>query len=311
MAQTLVIFGATGLQGGSVVNHVLASPELSRQYVIRAVTRDPESDKAKQLKAKGIDVSQGDVSDRSSLERVLTGAHTVFLMTTPTFGPDARQIEFDAAKRVADISVEKGAQFLIFSTLPSVSKTSGGKYTRLVMFDAKAEAEDYIRGLPIKSAFLSMSSFMENYLTVALPRRVSEDSTTFAFAQNIPPNTRVPLVDAGGDTGKFTAAILADPPKYEGKIVYGAVKLYSLEEIAATFAKVTGQDVVYKQLSDDELRARLPFAADLIIETFNYFHEFGYYGPDTDTLVATVDDHASGKLTTFEEFLEKHRPSLQ
>lgn len=311
MAQVLIVFGATGVQGGSVIDHVLADPELSRQYVIRAVTRDPDSEKAKQLKAKNIDVLRADVSNRSSLEKVLTGAHTVFLMTNPAFSPDARKVEFQTAKDVADVSMEKGVQYIIFSTLPSVSQISGGKYTKVTMFDAKAEAEDYIRSLPIKSAFCSMASFMQNYITFAVPRRVSEESSTFAIVQHVSPKTRVPLVDAAGDTGKFVGAILADPEKYNGKTVCGAVRLYSMEEMAATFSKVTGQDVVYKQLSVEEFRARTPFAADLLIETLDYFQEFGYYGKDMEALVAAAQSDARGQLTTFEEFLEKHRPSLQ
>jgi uncharacterized protein YbjT (DUF2867 family) len=41
MSKLLVFFGATGNQGGSVVNFVLNDPTLSKEYKIRAVTRDP------------------------------------------------------------------------------------------------------------------------------------------------------------------------------------------------------------------------------------------------------------------------------
>jgi hypothetical protein len=60
-------------------------------------------------------------------------------------GPDARNVEFAQGKGVVDVAVAEGVQYMIFSTLPHVSKISGGKYTKVVAFDAKAEIEDYIR----------------------------------------------------------------------------------------------------------------------------------------------------------------------
>lgn len=91
----------------------------------------------------------------ASLETTLTGVHTVFAITTPSFGPNAVKLEYNNAKTIADEAVQKGATYIIFSTLPAVKEISNGKYTHVTHFDAKAMAERYIRGLPIKSAFVS------------------------------------------------------------------------------------------------------------------------------------------------------------
>jgi uncharacterized protein YbjT (DUF2867 family) len=45
----VVIFGATGQQGGSVVKAMLSDPK----FKVRAVTRNAQSDSAKELRAKG------------------------------------------------------------------------------------------------------------------------------------------------------------------------------------------------------------------------------------------------------------------
>lgn len=83
MSNILAVFGATGQQGSSVVNNVLADTELSQKFKIRAITRDNTSEKAKQLQLKGVEVAQGDATDRASIETALTGVHTVFIMTAP------------------------------------------------------------------------------------------------------------------------------------------------------------------------------------------------------------------------------------
>jgi uncharacterized protein YbjT (DUF2867 family) len=125
MTKTLAVFGATGQQGGSVVSHVLNDPELSQQYKIRAITRDVNSDKAKHLRKK-VDVVAADMADRSSLEAALAGVHTVFIMTNPDSGLKAVEVEYNTAKRIADVAIEQGVQYNIFSTLSGVTEMSGG-----------------------------------------------------------------------------------------------------------------------------------------------------------------------------------------
>jgi uncharacterized protein YbjT (DUF2867 family) len=63
MAPILTVIGATGAQGGSVVEHALKAGV----YKVRAVTRNPNSDKGKALAAKGAEVVQADVNDEESL----------------------------------------------------------------------------------------------------------------------------------------------------------------------------------------------------------------------------------------------------
>ena len=54
--QILTIFGATGKQGGSVVNSILADSVASSKFALRGVTRDVSKDSAKALAARGVEV---------------------------------------------------------------------------------------------------------------------------------------------------------------------------------------------------------------------------------------------------------------
>ena len=51
----LVVFGATGNQGGSVIKSVLGDPKAAEQFKIRGITRDPSKPNAQALAAKGVE----------------------------------------------------------------------------------------------------------------------------------------------------------------------------------------------------------------------------------------------------------------
>lgn len=51
----VVVFGATGVQGGSVVKSLLDDPRAVEQFKVRAVTRDPSKPNAKALAEKGVE----------------------------------------------------------------------------------------------------------------------------------------------------------------------------------------------------------------------------------------------------------------
>ncbi|KAL7954071.1 hypothetical protein V8C34DRAFT_295394 [Trichoderma compactum] len=56
MSKIITVFGATGNQGGSVVEAILADPALSQEFKIRGVTRDVNKPGAKKLAAKGVEL---------------------------------------------------------------------------------------------------------------------------------------------------------------------------------------------------------------------------------------------------------------
>ncbi|KAF2705471.1 hypothetical protein K504DRAFT_537063 [Pleomassaria siparia CBS 279.74] len=49
----------------------------------------------------------------------------VYAMTTPDIGKEDAAIEYNSAKTIANVAVEKGAEYIIFSTLPAPDKFEG------------------------------------------------------------------------------------------------------------------------------------------------------------------------------------------
>lgn len=304
MSKTLVVFGATGQQGASVVNYVLGDPVLSAKYRIRAVTRDLSKSASQALSSKGIEVCQADADDSESLKSVMHGASMTFMMTTPTFSDEKLDVsEVKRGKAMAEAAVAGGLEYIIFSSLPASIKISNGKYTGIPHFDAKAEVEEYIRGLPIKSAIYTPGWFMQNFTRHMGPQRM--DDGTFAISNIISPDTKLPLIDIVADTGKFIGPILNDPERFEGKVLSAAGGLYTYKEIVQAMSLISGKTIKYKQVADNPFGYLPPARAEMLFSMMPYLEECGYYGPETENLVAATSRNAVGRLTTLEEYLTR------
>lgn len=71
------IVGATGIQGGSVVDALIPN----EYYKTRALTRNPSSDAAKSLTARGVEVVSADINDVSKLTAAVQGSSAIYTMT--------------------------------------------------------------------------------------------------------------------------------------------------------------------------------------------------------------------------------------
>ena len=63
MTKTVVVLGSTGKQGGAVIDAFLNDPK----YKVRALSRNAQSESAKELSKKGVEVVEGETSDEASL----------------------------------------------------------------------------------------------------------------------------------------------------------------------------------------------------------------------------------------------------
>lgn len=188
----IVVVGATGGQGGSVVSTFLNDSG----WLVRGITRNPSSPKAKNLKARGVDVVQADLDDKASLSDAFQDANAIFAVSDfwgiyndpknwdkpkpgqPrnewTKAQETQQLKniIDEAAKVA--SLER----FIISSLPNVTKLTGGKYTNVCHHDSKADAVEYGEqhqpDLWSKTSVFLPGYFLSNFLShpMAQPTRV-------------------------------------------------------------------------------------------------------------------------------------------
>ncbi|GFF59917.1 nmrA-like family domain-containing protein 1 [Aspergillus udagawae] len=81
MSKLITVFGATGNQGGSIINAILADPQLSKEFKIWGITRNTTKKSAQELAKQGIKVISANLGSINSLTTALKGTHTVFLVT--------------------------------------------------------------------------------------------------------------------------------------------------------------------------------------------------------------------------------------
>ncbi|KAJ7473825.1 hypothetical protein B0H11DRAFT_2036127 [Mycena galericulata] len=157
------IFGATGLQGSSVLESLLKDG----MFTPRAITRDPSSKASVQLRERGVEVVQGDSGDRASLVRALRGSEAVFAVTVPVLPPRFPDgpSELVQGTNMVDAAKEAGVRFFIFSSLPSIKRISGGKYTKATHYDDKETIEEYLKASGLANASLHLGGFVDSLWT--------------------------------------------------------------------------------------------------------------------------------------------------
>jgi uncharacterized protein YbjT (DUF2867 family) len=89
----------------------------------------------------------------------------------------------------------------------------------------------------------------------------------------------MPMLDGGKDIGPVVGAILANAPQgVSGHPVLAVSKEMDFTEIAATLAKVTGQDVRYVQSPAGQMSKRDPIIGPEFEQMYDFYNKFGFAG---------------------------------
>ena len=239
--RTVLVFGATGQQGGAVAR---ALRDLG--WSVRALVRTPDSDNAKALAARGMQLAAGDFSDIASIERAMTGAYGVFSVQ-PSSGQgavygvsDADEIRY--GKSIADIAADTGVQHLVYTSV----NAAGPKKTGMGHFDSKAEIERHIRGLDITSTIIRPAGFME---LLMLPGMGLDKGYFMSFVR---PDQRAQII-AVQDIGTIVASIFADAKRFAGRIIEIAGDEITGSSLGESLSRAAGRPIIYRRFPDNLL----------------------------------------------------------
>ncbi|EGC28618.1 hypothetical protein DICPUDRAFT_159931 [Dictyostelium purpureum] len=273
MSQKVVtVFPGTGKQGSAVVNALLKDG----RYKVRALTRTPDSDTAKDLVKRGCQVVRCDISDsQDEIEKTFKGSDAVFLVTNFW---SYWEKEFEYGAKAANAALAAGVKHFVFSSLASPSVISNGEIS-VPHYDLKYKIEVYARELSKKhpefiTSFIYAPFYMQNFNSFFKLQKC--DDGTYSLDMPLDPNTKFPI-DLGDveDIGPIFIGIINNPTKYSGKTVVYSGSALTGDQIAQFLSKYTKVPVKFNYIPP-EIFSKNPFeGADEIADMFRFYCKYG------------------------------------
>ncbi|XP_056390337.1 nmrA-like family domain-containing protein 1 [Hyla sarda] len=293
--KVFVVFGATGAQGGSVAEALLADGT----FAVRAVTRDTSKPAAVKLKEAGAEVVSADLEDEKSLEAALSGAYGAFVVTN-FWEHFIKEKEIKQGKRIADVSKRLGLQIMVFSGLENVKRLTGGKL-EVLHFDGKGEVEEYLRQIGVPTVSVRLPGYYENFLTFFRPQK-NKDGDGYSLA--------VPMGEvlwdgfSVKDLGGVVVGILKSPSEYVGKDIGLSTDKLTVAQYAAILSSVTGKDIKDAKVT---LKQYANFGFPGAQELASMF-EFYQMIPDRDVALTLK---LNPKAKNFQQWIEANKEAFK
>lgn len=240
----VAVAGCTGIQGGSVVRHLVDSG----RFRVRGLTRNTSSIAAKALLDKGVEVVQADLDDVESLRRAFSGCHGVYAVTNCwEHGWDA---ETRHGKNMIDAAKEQGVKHFIWSTMEHSGSLD------IWHFDSKARVNDYLLESGIGRTSIYTAAYYENFEKQLRPTK-KQDAVTGDTFYEIDFNTILPdskfFAFSGTEIGAWVTEAYLHPEHYLGRDLKLVVEWLTTRDMAATATAVTGRDVRPRECTEQEL----------------------------------------------------------
>jgi uncharacterized protein YbjT (DUF2867 family) len=233
-AGTIAVFGGTGQQGGSVINSLL-----SRGAQVRALVRNPGSDRAQALAGRGVELARVEIGDAASLSAALGGVAAFFFMTTPA-GHRLADIEGETQQGIAlaDAAVAAAVPHVVFSSVGGAERDSGVPH-----FESKRRVEEHLEQSGLRVTVVRPVAFMDNFTAMG----PSVENGELVLRWPLPDDVPLQLV-AVRDIGRISASLLLGAAEAPGGAVEIAGDELTGSRIAAAFGAHAGLPARYEAL---------------------------------------------------------------
>ncbi|EED21487.1 conserved hypothetical protein [Talaromyces stipitatus ATCC 10500] len=294
----IVVIGAGGNQGGSVARTFLNLPH----WKVRAITRNPSSPAAKALEVLGAEVVQANLSDPDTLSQAFHGAHAIFLntdfwatyrsfvaTTTPKEKGPLDGEEFDPGKVAyqAEVSYGRNAaeaaatvptlECLVYSALPAMTKSTGGKY-KSHHADSKGAIADYIEtelpDLAKKTSFIYLGAYNTNAL---LSPVLDPSDGKYKYFLPLSKAARMPIINQKESTGLFVKALIEDEAPGTKLLAYDTNSYLTYEQIRDIWSRASGKEADFVTVTVQFMHEKFKTPMELI-QSVPALEEYGYTG---------------------------------
>lgn len=287
------------------MHHVL---KLVPDFRVRAITRNPDSAKAKALVdtygSERVELVRADVTDPGTYAAAFEGAQAAVLLTNFW---DRGQMgkELAIGTELVRVAREAGVEHMFWSTLCNVRVLTADKY-KVPHFSDKAAVDEVILRAGFKHVtFFGPAFYLQNLLGPLRGKAESSDPTRLIY---VLPDILVDVYDVA-DTGKAVVAGLRDPGRFGNNsyLPFSAAKL-KLSECVKLIGDADANSEfthAYQPISIEEY-GKLGFpGAEELAQGFGFFDEFGYHG-NTPMDAATAAFTGDLALNTPAHFFAAH-----
>ena len=249
----ILVTGATGKQGGAMINALLA-----KGFEARALTRKPDSAAAKALAGRGIEIAKGDLTDRASVDAALRGVQAVFAAITPFEGGPAAETQ--QGMLLADAAKAAGV-FMLYSSVANADQKTG-----IPHFDSKYLVEQHLAKIGAAHTILAPTAFYDNVLFGV--GQLKEG----VYANALPASRKLDQI-AVSDIAAVAAAVFENIEKYTGKRYDITGEALTGEEETALLSAAIGKPLKFGQTP---LEVISKFMGDDGVAMYKWFENPGY-----------------------------------
>jgi uncharacterized protein YbjT (DUF2867 family) len=307
----IAVTGATGAQGGGLARAILR--DSSEDFVVRAITRNPDSAQAHALADLGAEVVAADLDDPASLRKAFTRAYGAYCVTNywEHTNPDR---ELAQAHALAQAARDAGVAHAIWSTLEDTRlrvplddarmPTLQGRY-KVPHFDTNGEANQRFAELDVPTTFLYTSFYWDNFIFFGMGPAKGPDGK---LAITLPMGDQKLPGIAAEDIGKCAYGIFKRGTELIGTSVGIAGEHLTGAEMAAAFGRALGREVVYNAVEPEVYRSFGFPGADDLGSMFQYKRDFNR--PYCAARGVEFARSLNSELQTFAQWLEQNRSRI-
>lgn len=294
MTATLLVTGASGQLGRSVVNHLLDTFKVPAAKII-ATTRTPAS--LADLAARGVIIREANFDDQASLAKAFAGAERVLIISTNELAIQGKRREQQLAAVAA--AKQAGVGHLHYTSMPNTEPGSA-----VLFAPDHYDTEQAIKASGIPYTIFRNGWYDEN-LFMAMPQILASGHWYTSAGDG------AISYGARDDYAAAISAGLASDTRDSTTYTLTGPKAYTTAEVAALVTEATGKPIQVVQLSDGALTegmkaAGLPEPIAKVLVSFDAATRAGDLGMLTDS----VEKLSGRKSVSLKQFIEANKAAL-
>ncbi|WVQ98674.1 hypothetical protein IAU59_005805 [Kwoniella sp. CBS 9459] len=249
MSRSLLITGATGKQGGALIDHLISRPSTTTNFTILALTRDPNSASARRLASKSpaIKLIKGDLDAVPAVfdaAKAASPSHSIWgVYSVQAYSPKSVQDVRDALEvkqgiALIDQAIKEGVSHFVYSSVDrGGEERSWENPTEIPHFKTKHLIEHHLR---------DAASSSKMGWTILRPVAFMDNLEPGFFGKVLLTAMRDTLKDkplqwiATSDIGFFGAEALEDPVGWNHRALSIAGDSLTFEQLSNSFKRSTG-----------------------------------------------------------------------